>query len=95
MTINATSPTVLAGPHTYTVTLNAAAPTTAYVTTGLSGGNYFVTLDECVATKLTGGDTCQITVVPLFTAATPTKTGTLTVSGGNPGNSVSLVLNSQ
>jgi hypothetical protein len=98
LTIDATSPTVLAAEHTYTVTLSSgvtgAFATTAYLVTSLSGSNYFITQDECVATKLTAGDSCQITVVPLFTAATPLKTGTLTVNGGTAGTTATLVLNS-
>jgi hypothetical protein len=87
------STTTLAN-RTITVTLAAGAPETAYLTTSISGGSYFIASDGCVATILDGGGTCQLVLEFVATAATPKKTGTLTVSGGTPGSTATLVVNS-
>jgi hypothetical protein len=87
---------VSAAPLTVTVTLVAgsAVKDTAFLKTSISGSSYYITNDECVANVLSAGDSCQITINFVATAATPLKTGTLTVNGGTPGASASLVLNS-
>jgi hypothetical protein len=75
--------------------LDEGAPLTAFVKTSLSGGNYRIVEDQCVATKMLGGDSCLIKVAPLFTANDPLKSGTLTVDGGSPGATATLILYSQ
>jgi hypothetical protein len=93
---------IIINPATYTIDapydimvyLDAGAPLTSYVQTSITGGNYAIVEDQCVATKLTGSDACLIKVAPLFTAATPNKTATLTVNGGVAGNSATATLNS-
>jgi hypothetical protein len=81
-------------PCLVTAYLDAGAPLTSYVKTSITGGNYMIVEDQCVATKMLGGDSCRIYVAYLGTTAEPLKTGTLTVNGGNAGNTATLVLNS-
>jgi hypothetical protein len=81
-------------PCQVTAYLDRTAPLTSYVKTSITGGNYMIVEDQCVATKMLGGDSCRIYVAYLGTTAEPLKTGTLTVNGGNAGNTATLVLNS-
>jgi hypothetical protein len=100
--VNTTNSSVLGpngevGPYPITVYIAAFAPQTAFLKTSISGSDYKIVYDSCVATKLSGMGgpyACEIGVVYLGTANTPLKTGTLTVNGGSAGQSVSLVLNS-
>jgi hypothetical protein len=80
---------------TFTVTLDAGvAKSTPFLKTSISGSNYIITQDECVVNKLAPGDSCQISVLFVGTAATPAKTGTLTVDGGSDGLKAVLSLTS-
>jgi hypothetical protein len=98
VTTPATSPVVVATtPLPVTVTLSSGVPgtfLTPFLNTSISGGNYIITEDECVANKLSAGNTCQITVQFVGSAATPAKTGTLTIDGGSPGLRATLNLTS-
>jgi hypothetical protein len=97
LTISPAGPQVSSTSLTATVSLAAGSGVkdTKPLVTGISGGNYYITQDQCVTTVLRAGESCQITVNFVATSATPTKTGTLTVNGGSAGASASLVINSQ
>lgn len=102
MHISNTAPIVIApsptytvdSPYTITVYMDPGAPMTSYIKTTLTGGNFVIVEDQCVATKMDDGDTCRIKVAPLYSTAEPNRTATLTVNGGSAGNSVTATLNS-
>jgi hypothetical protein len=81
-------------PYVITVYVDPNTPMTSYIKTTLAGGNFVIVEDQCVATKMSDGDSCRIKVAPLYTVAEPNKTATLTVNGGAAGNSVTATLNS-
>jgi hypothetical protein len=93
-TSGATSPSagvwVVPTTGVFTVT-KAAGPTTALLTTAITGGNYIITKNKCVGVALSGSDTCEIDV--LFTG-TAGASGTLSVSDGTPGNAITVTLDS-
>jgi hypothetical protein len=76
----------------FVVAYTGETPTAALVTT-LTGDNYIIRQDQCVTTQLSAGDSCQIWVqLKTGVAATPQKTGTLTVNGGSAGATASVAL---
>jgi hypothetical protein len=95
-----TTPIEVAGgidnPVRITFALSSGAPDTSYLKTTLTGANFMVVQDECLMTKLSSGQSCDIYVAFLGTKppVAPNQTATLTVNGGSAGATASAALNS-